>query len=76
MPQQIFIQPEDRYNIEDYTYWKIQIGNKIYRDIPIFPNKITKVMLIELLKHAGLTRISNCNKGELLQMYQQWYIFI
>ncbi len=76
MPQQIFIQQNDQYNVAGDTLFQIQIGNKIFRDIPVDLNKIDRYSLIELLRHAGVTGISKLKKAELLQLYTQWYVII
>ncbi len=76
MPQQIYIQSNDRYLIGNFGYWRITIGNVTHRDIPINPKKILKYQLVELLQHAGFTEVSNLPKAQLLQMFLEWYVFV
>ncbi len=75
MPIQIIISQADQYQVADMDLWKIKIGNKICRDIPIDSNKILKCCLIDLLKHAGVRGLTGLKKDELVQLFNQWYVF-
>ncbi len=76
MPQQIFIQPQDQYNIAGDALFQINLGKITQRDIPVDPNKIDRFTLIDLLRHAGVTGISKLKKAELVQMFAQWYVIM
>ncbi len=76
MPQQIFIQKNDQYNVAGYTFFQIDFGKITERDIPVDPNKMYKSTLIDLLKHAGLNGISTLKKAQLVQLFTQWYVIV
>ncbi len=76
MPQQIFIQPNDQYNVAGDALWQINLGRITQRDIPVNPNKIDRFTLLDLLKHAGFTGISKFKKAQLVQIFNQWYVFL
>lgn len=75
MPVQIIVPQADQYQVAGMNLFKIRIGNMTNRDIPLNSNKIVKFTLIELLKHAGIRGLSNMKKHELVQLFNQWYVF-
>ena len=76
MPIQIIVPQADQYHVAGMDLWKIQYDGKMtQRDIPINPNKIDKNTLVDLLKHAGVVGISKLKKDNLIQLFNQWYIF-
>jgi hypothetical protein len=76
MPQQIFIQKNNQYNVAGDALFEINLGKITQRDIPVDPNKMHKSTLVELLKHAGLTGISTLKKAQLVQLFTQWYVIV
>ncbi len=76
MPQQIFIQKNNQYNVAGDALFEINLGKITHRDIPVDPNKMHKSTLVELLKYAGLTGISTLKKAQLVQLFTQWYVIV
>ncbi len=76
MPQQIFIQQHDQYNVDGDALFKINLGKITQRDIPVDPNKIDRYTLIDLLRHAGVTGISKLKKAQLVQIFAQCYVIM
>lgn len=58
MPVQIIVSQLNQYQVAGIGLWKIQIGNKILRDLSINPNKMVRRNLIDLLEHAGINGLS------------------
>ncbi len=75
MPIQIIVPQADQYHVAGINLWQIHYGNITQRDIPLNPNKIDKNTLVDLLRHAGFHGISKLKKAELLQLFNQWYVF-
>ena len=75
MPNQIIIQQQDQYLVENNHYFTILIENKKFRDISINPNKIDVYMLKILLSHAKVPSVYKLKKAELVNLFNQWYVF-
>lgn len=75
MPIQIIVPQADQYQVASMDLWKIQYDKITRIDIPMNSNKIDKFTLIDLLKHAQVDGISKLKKSELVQLFNQWYVF-
>jgi len=66
--KQIIITRDNLYQVGNNTYFKIKIGNVIYRDIDVDIKKNNRFELIPIAKLLGINNATNIKKSELVEI--------